>query len=170
MKMEPEVKTLNDFLNEFHRESDRGSVLIAASLLDERLKEIIENFLAECNITHDLLNGPNAPLASFYSRISIAYALGLIQENEYEEINIIRKIRNEFGHKWKDVNFGTDKISKLCLKLPWLGPEENELGSSPRTRFDFVVVILLADLLWRARLVKKEKRKIKHWPNKTRTV
>jgi len=45
MTIEPEIKELGRFLKEFNRESDRGAALIAASLLDQRLKEILEGFL-----------------------------------------------------------------------------------------------------------------------------
>jgi hypothetical protein len=94
----------------------------------------------------------------------------LIQDNEYKEINIVRKIRNEFGHTWKGIDFKCQKIVDLCAQLPFLGPEEyeSEQGSNFRLRFDLVVVFLLFDLIWRARLVNKEKREIKIWPNRIR--
>ena len=170
MNSEPEIENLGSFLNEFNKESDRGAALIAASLIDERLKDIIQNFLVDRKDSIVLLNGPNAVLGTLSARASTAYALGLIQDNEYEEINIIRKIRNEYGHKWKGVSFEKDKIRNLCLRLPWLGPEEFEKGATARSRFDFAVTILLTDLLWRARLVRRERRKLKIWPNKSRAV
>jgi len=170
MNREPEIENLGAFLNEFNKESDRGATLIAASLIDERLKEIIENFLVDGKDSLALLNGPNAVLGTLSARVLTAYSLGLIQDNEYEEINIIRKIRNEYGHKWKDVSFEKDNIRKLCLKLPWLGPEELEKGATARSRFNFAVTILLTDLLWRASLVRRERRKLKIWPNKSRAV
>ena len=43
----PEALELSDFLHDFNEESDRGMALVAASLLDERLKGIIEAFLFE---------------------------------------------------------------------------------------------------------------------------
>lgn len=91
---EPEILELAEFAQEFNRESDRGAALIAASLLDERLKGILQAFFLDSKVSYELLNGANAPLGTFSSRISASYALGLIQKNELDEINLIRKIRN----------------------------------------------------------------------------
>ncbi|HBN9846899.1 TPA: transcriptional regulator [Pseudomonas aeruginosa] len=169
MQTEPEIKELSDFLDEFNKESDRGAVLNAAALLDEWLLNILKGFLADTNSSKDLLSGFNAPLGSFSARAAAAHALGLIQDNEFQEITIIRKIRNEFGHNWRGVSFETRKISDLANNLPWLGPKDVEAGSGPRARFNFAVAILLSDLLWRARLVKKSKIEPNTWTNKSRS-
>lgn len=165
---EPEVRQLGEFLNSFNEESDRGAALVAASMLDDRLHEILMAFLAEVPIKENLLSGFNAPLGTFAARTSVALALGLIQNNEYEEITIIRKIRNEYGHDWKPVSFETGVVAELCKKLPWSGPKEFETRSNLRSRFNSVVCMLLTDLLWRVRLVEKEKRTTKEWPHKAR--
>jgi len=165
---QPEVLQLGEFLREFNKETDRGAALSAASLLDDRLLEIIRAFLADVTQTEELIGGFNAPLGTFSSRISAAYAFGLLQENEHKELHLIRRIRNEFGHSWKGVTFETQPVSQLCAQLPWGGPGEIEPTSTSRDRFNFAVVTLLIDLLWRARLVRKERRVIKQWPNKSR--
>ncbi len=167
-KSEPEVRELSEFLNEFNKESDRGAVLVAASVLDERLSEILKAFFVDVPTSEELLQGYNAPLGTFASRVSTAYSLGLIQENEYKEINIIRKIRNEFGHNWKDIDFKNQQVFQLCIQLPWLGPDDIRDDTNMRQRFDFALIGLLTDLLWRVRLVRKEKRRPKVWPNKSR--
>jgi hypothetical protein len=167
-KPEPEINELGQFLDEFNKETDRGAALTATAYLDERLNDILTSFFVDAKEVQELLYGFNAPLGTFSAKITSAYALGLIQPNEYEELNIIRKVRNEFGHSWQGVSFKSGKVSDLCALLPWLGPEELEAQSGARERFNFAVAILLIDLLWRARIVKKEKRKIKNWPNKTR--
>ena len=167
-ELEPEVKELAEFTREFNSETDRGAALTAATYLDERLNEILNEYLADVDATKELLSGFNAPLSTFSARTKACYSLGLIQENEYSELNIIRKIRNEFGHSWKNVSFKNQNIVDLCNNLPYRGPSETEESSTARSRFDAAVVLLLADLLWRVRLVKKEKREIRYWPHKTR--
>lgn len=166
--IEPEIDELREFLNEFNGESEKGSVLSAAAYLDERLSELLISYLAEVNESKDLLYGFNAPLGTLSSRTKACYSLSLIQENEFNEVNIIRKIRNEFAHSWKKVSFEDQKITDLCNNLPWSGPTVLEEAASPRTHFEFAVSALLLDLLWRVRLVKKEQRNIKIWPNKSR--
>ena len=163
---EPEIQSLFQFEHEFHKESDRGSALVAASMLDERLHEIIGSFLVDEPASHDLLVGFNAPLGSFAARASAAHALGLIEENEYREITLIRKIRNEFSHAWQPLSFESGRVADLCRQLPWFGPAEHEAGATLRARFDAAVAVLLLDLLWRARLVSRERCELKAWPNK----
>jgi len=168
MDREPEVIDLAEFLSEFNQESDRGAVLNAAAILDEWLEKILKEFFADNKTSENLIKGFNAPLGTFSSKVAAAHALGLIQDNEVEEITIIRKIRNEFGHNWKGISFESQKIKDLANNLPWLGPKELEAESDSRARFNFAIAILLTDLMWRARLVKKEKREVKVWPNKSR--
>jgi mannitol operon repressor len=165
---EPEVQQLGAFLAAFNAESDRGAALVAASMLDERLEEVLRSFLVEGSASRELLSGFNAPLGTFSSRISAAFALGLIQENEFNEITLIRKVRNEFGHGWEPMSFSSEPIAALTSRLPWLGPAEHEAGASLRARFNMAVAILLTDLLWRVRLVRRERRSLKPWPHKAR--
>ena len=167
---EPELEQLGKFLATFNRESDRGAALVAASILDDRLQEILAAFFIESSAAKDLIAGFNAPLGTFSSRASAASALGLIQENEFKEITLIRKIRNEFGHGWEALTFESEKVSAHARRLPWLGPAEYEVTSDNRARFNAAVAILLTDLMWRVRLVSSERRKAKVWPNKSRGV
>ena len=166
--IEPEVHHLGAFLGAFNKESDRGAALVAASMLDDRLHDILAAFMADTPTSRDLLSGFHAPLGTFAARSSIALSLGLIQLNEFEELTIVRKIRNEFGHGWKPVSFDSGVVVELCNKLPWLGPRELEAGSNLRSRFNALVAILLTDLMWRTRLVAKERRTAREWPHKSR--
>ena len=166
--MEPEIEQLSQFLAEFNGESDRGAALVAASMLDERLQGIIGSFLLESGTTDNLLTGFNAPLGSFAARASAALSLGLIQKNEFDEITIIRKIRNVLGHSWEKISFESGVLADLCGQLPWLGPAEYEQGANLLERFNSAIAILLTDLLWRIRLVAAERIEARVWPNKSR--
>lgn len=168
LSAEPEVEALGKFLAEFNRESDRGAALTAAAVIDERLTEILTAFLANTSTAKELVLGFNAPLGTLSSRAAAAHALGLIQDNEFKEITLIRKIRNEFGHSWQGVSFTEGRAAELCNQLPWLGPNESERDSTPRARFNFAIAILLMDLLWRARLVSRNRRVVSSWPNRSR--
>lgn len=168
-KSEPEIERLGSFLATLNQESDRGSALVTASILDELIKEILQAFLVQSRTSKELLDGFNAPLGSFSARVAAAYALGLIEKHEFEEINLVRKIRNEFGHSWSSISFETPPVCDYASQLPWLGPLEHETGASHRSRFNFAIAILLTDLLWRRRLVEQEKRQPRQWPNKSRS-
>jgi DNA-binding MltR family transcriptional regulator len=137
-----EVGQLGRFTSELNRETDRGAALVAASRLDEILKIILASFLRKTKSSDDLLEGFNAPLGMFSARASACHALGLIQDNEFDEITKIRKVRNEFGHQWQGVNFDSERIRDLIDTLPWGGPEEYEAEAPRRSRFTTAAVML----------------------------
>ncbi|WP_233959929.1 MltR family transcriptional regulator [Pectobacterium versatile] len=165
-QLTPELEKLGLFFNEFNKESDRGAVLLAASMLDESLLEILESWLISNNSAKELILGFNAPLGTFSARLKASHALGLIMDHEFNEIDLIRKIRNEFGHGWKDISFESPKIKKSLDKLPWLGPDD--VIKSPKSKFSFAVSIILVDLLYRARLVRKERLSPRIWGHRAR--
>jgi len=137
-------------------------------MLDDRLEQILNAFFVESAAAKELTAGFNAPLGTFSSRASAALALGLIQDNEFKEITIIRKIRNEFGHGWEPLSFEAESVAVHARRLPWRGPAEYEATSDVRSRFNSAVALLLTDLMWRVRLVTSERRVKRTWPNKTR--
>lgn len=166
MNTEPEVVNLGVFLNEFNKESDRGAVLLAASILDEWLYDILNAYLIDGKSKESLLKGFASPLGTFSARASMAHSLGLLMDHEFEEISILRKIRNEFGHSWTGVSFDNPKVSSLMDKLPWLGP--NEVPQTSKSKFSFFVAIFLCDLLYRKRLVSSFKLQKRSWGSTAR--
>ncbi len=86
--------------------------MISLRLLNDEKKIIDEFFDSECN--------------SFSFKIKLAYLLGLIRLQEYETINIIRKMRNEFAHK-VNVTFNSKTIQKLMIDLFKTSKSYNDL-------------------------------------------
>ncbi len=136
---EPEIVDLSRFLNLFNKESDRGAALIAASFLDNSLKEIIEVFLIKEKSSKELIDGFNAPIGSFSSRINLANSLGLLMEDEYKLLHSLRKIRNEFGHEWDEVTFDSQTIKSKIQNIEWYGPEDIT-DRTNKSKFNFAVV------------------------------
>lgn len=165
---EPELVEVSRFLASFNRESDRGAALIAAAYVDDRLADVLGGFLADLPVAKELLSGFNAPLGTFSARAAAAFSLGLVEQSEFDEIGTIRKIRNEFAHRWEDVSFANGRVRDLAQSLPWRGPSEFEAGAGPRERFNFAATLLIVDLMWRTRLVRQEKRTQRRWPGTMR--
>ncbi|MBC8040763.1 MAG: transcriptional regulator [Opitutaceae bacterium] len=63
--------------------------------------------------TTQLIEGFNAPLGTFSSRIKAAYAIGLITKDQFLDLERLRKIRNEFAHSWKSVDLSKQKVAAL---------------------------------------------------------
>ncbi len=154
-----EVRRLALFIHNFQKESDRGASLMAGSVIDEVLKEIIAGFLINKKESLRLLDGFNAPLGTFSSRILAAYCLGLVEKHEYKELEILRRIRNAFGHTWSDIDFSNPKISALVRQLP-------TKDTNLRSKYHNSVANLLGELIYRHHEVSQSRRKLKSWPKK----
>jgi mannitol operon repressor len=94
----PNLEKFWPFLQVLRQESERGQVLISAGFLEEQPKDVLLAFLLEKSQARDLVEGANAPLGTFSARTEACYALGLITEEEYSDLTLIRRIRNEFAH------------------------------------------------------------------------
>ena len=168
MNLEPELEQIQKFFAQFVAETDRGAALAAGAILEDRLGDILMAFLADDKESKKILKGPQAPLGGLSARISTCLALGLIDGAEFDEMNRIRAIRNKFAHNWDGVTFEELSIQTLTRLLPWRGPDEYEERANTKDRFCTAVSMLLVDLVWRTRLIRKEKRTIKTWPNRSR--
>lgn len=126
------------------KESDRGCALFAAAYLDTRLSDLLYVYLVENKqIEGDLFAG-TAPLSTFSSRIKMAYYLGLISEASRRELDIIRRIRNDFAHKVADLSFDEPPMSDRCKSLAMSYHETTE---SPRNHFTASSAYLLGLVL-----------------------
>lgn len=112
------IESSNKFFKEIGEESDRGVALISAAMLDQHLGQMIKNnFIREGKVIDQLMEGGFAPLNTFSARIKLCYALGLITEHEYQQIEKIRKIRNKFGHELYGLSFENEPIRSICQSL-----------------------------------------------------
>jgi len=131
---------------ELSGESDRASAIVGCALLDERLADLLEEFLVQnTDGRADLLNSEdvNAPLGSFGSRIVAAYAVGLIDKAERDALRKLKKVRNLFAHKLGR-SFADDDIAAHCVAVHKLCPTVNHRNEdrSPRQLFQDTVAFL----------------------------
>ncbi|MDC6390966.1 MltR family transcriptional regulator [Maribacter sp. PR1] len=165
MNDNPKVDIFSKFLKEFQDETDRGASIMAGSILDEKLKTILYDFLIDCKQTKDLIDGYGAPIGTFSSRLNLAFSLGLISEHEFQDCNTIRKIRNEFAHKFEmDFSFEDQKIKSLCWNLNAPTPRDKEtFKDKPRLLFVNGVTMLYLNWLYREEYVSKRKLERPNW-------
>lgn len=161
-----ELEDLFNFLRELRHETDRGLALVSAAVIDENLAQILGAFFQDDREAAQRILGVDprreAALSSFSARADAAFALGLIERQEYDEIGLIRRIRNEFAHARHGLRFDTSDIAKLCLKLK-AGPPPRATEPTPRLRFHFSVVSTYLRLYGRPRHVLRERRQPKEW-------
>ena len=162
---------MNLFLKSSNNETDRGRALVVASLIDEMLEEILRSYLLDNNQTKKLFESANAPLSNFSSKALLCCSLGLIKKEEYKDINIIRRIRNEFAHNIM-CSFDQQRISDLAasLKIGMSSIDILPIGhksrvDKPKSRFMMVSTSIVTNLYNRSHYVKKQKVKERDYPN-----
>jgi DNA-binding MltR family transcriptional regulator len=142
---------LSSMLAELEKESDRGVALIGAAYLDEVLEQLLRAVLVDRKKHVDDLLGCERPLASFSARISMAYCLGLLDQDFYDDLQLIRKIRNDFAHRHEPASFELPTVRDRCLqlrsikRLPPLPPASG-WTPSPRNRFSLAINLLSINL------------------------
>jgi hypothetical protein len=102
-------------------ESDRAAAILAGSFVEDCLQQAISRRLKiRNNHQRSQLFGINAPLGSFANKIRIGYALDIFGIETYENLDLIRSIRNAFAHCKLSVSFETPEIAAIChlLKIP----------------------------------------------------
>ncbi|MBP8322471.1 hypothetical protein KAF81_33040 [Pseudomonas aeruginosa] len=138
-------KKLTQAYIEFDRalqaESDRGCALYAAAYIDVELMELLSASLVQHkDITQDLFKGTQQ-LSTFSSRISMAYYLGLISPEFRADLDILRRIRNDFAHSNQAVTFSTEAVANRCSRL---ATSFREQDASPRAKFTAAASTILA--------------------------
>jgi len=115
---DPIAQTFEEFMNIVQKESDRGSVLVAVSMIEDILSSLLKTrLLPSLDKTDELFDIGYAPFSSFSAKIDLAYRIGCINQEVRRSCHILRKIRNDFAHATdiKDFsNSGTqDRIKEL---------------------------------------------------------
>ncbi len=120
MKEDLTSQQLNATFDELFKQSDRAVAVVSGSILEEILERMLLAFcLPHPNISKNLFDGLT-PLSTFGAKIDISYHLGLINDIEYCDLKLIKRIRNEFAHSIKGINFDADAIKNRCYELQTL--------------------------------------------------
>ena len=148
MKEPPNVESLRKAVARFTKQADRGTALVAAAWLDDALEARIRaTFRPDKKMADDVFR-PDGPLGSFSARIKVAYLLDLIEPTARQDLDHIRRIRNDFAHSRGNLRFTTPSVRDRCGQLH--GAVACRLGSwtlrSPKQKF-VVTAYFLAEYL-----------------------
>ncbi len=145
---------INNTFAEILKQTDRASALVSCALLDELLERLLLAFFMEHgNTKRDLFDGMT-PLSTMSTKINIAYHMGLIEQYIFEDLGLIRKIRNDFAHSFETINFETQRIKDRCFQLKMLTntkPPKEAMDSIKCTKnfFQINTTLLAAELQFR---------------------
>jgi hypothetical protein len=96
--MAPEMRV---WVQRLWGESPRGVILIVGAYGDDAVERLLRAACLDVKQVDDLLDsGGSAPLGSFGAKIKACWCLGFLPEDEYVNLEQIRKMRNEAAHNW----------------------------------------------------------------------
>ena len=128
--------------------------MVAAAAFDTHLERILQKFLLFEESKGKKILGTT--LSSFSARINTCYCLGLIDSDEYHDLNLLRDIRNSFAHNLFECNFENVKVREVISNLRLIRRSEGdikELGVKPW----FLISVMLLDKSLLLRLKKTSK-------------
>lgn len=139
---QPHLARFKVLLAEMNKESPRGMVLVSTALIDEHLAEAIKARLVDHPAADKLMVGFNAPLGTFSARITGALALGIISEAEFFDLEILRKVRNDFAHQIT-AGFDDQTIKDRCANLALAAEDYGQVVVDAEGQFSTAAVALI---------------------------
>jgi hypothetical protein len=142
---------------ESEKQTDRGVAIIGAAYVDLVLRETITaRLLPDENLMRDLFEN-RGPLQDFGARIQVAYALRGCGRAAFEDLKIIKGIRNVFAHSAEAIDFNRQDVAKLCGNL-WYPRTVSFTGrSDPKTpREQYIRAIELLTELFHSDLQRRQ--------------
>ncbi len=138
------------FRKEYESSDDRSCALLCAAYLDNCLEILVLEALAHREEAYKGLFLDMRPLGTFSAKIKIAFCLNIIPKSFYDDLNIVRNIRNAFAHQLHGLKFSAAPICSWCdnLMLPIDYSEssgymiDDTCGRDPRQKFIFTTAIL----------------------------
>ena len=94
-----EPSTIQEALGVLRGESDRGAILVAVAVLDTVFTNRIEQLLGHGTTkARDRLLSRS--LSSFSAKVDLAFCVGIIPSQIYQDIQLLNKLRNRCAHDW----------------------------------------------------------------------
>lgn len=141
---EANIADLPGFIEELQQGPDRTTAILAGVFIDELLRMLLESFLvADAKVQKELFS-PERPLSTLSARTKMAYSLGLISKVAYDDIEIIRNIRNAFAHSLHGISFEHELVRKEVRSLHCIQQFQPPADAPSRYFYIIATVILLS--------------------------
>lgn len=120
LAVEKVLTNMSEKIATLGRATDAATVLVAAETLSQELAGLLESKMP--NLTSKskkkLFRG-YGPVATFSARTEMAYVFGFIDKELFDDINILRGIRNDFAHATTSIHLESPEIVDQVRK--WTG-------------------------------------------------
>lgn len=105
-------------------ESDRGAAIVAAALLEDQLVNMLKEKMLLDRMSQKQVRDIfdlSGPLSNFSAKITISLAFGFIDKTTFNDLQIVRKLRNKFAHSKDQLSFDDADVksqvrSMYCFK------------------------------------------------------
>lgn len=126
-ELENNILLNSEVLKELENGTDRAKVIVGATIIDTQLGRLLEKYLVQNNkLKKDALEF-NGFLGTFSSKINACYLLGLISKNLFNDIQRLRKLRNNFAHNLLNCSLENkemkDEVHKFKMVKDWMKTE-----------------------------------------------
>jgi DNA-binding MltR family transcriptional regulator len=112
------MKRGNQMFDALKKETDRGKACVGDAMLDELFKELFAaRFVDDVQTINETL-GDGQPLGNHGVRLKVAYLLGWVGPDTYQNCKIIHKVRNKMAHLIDIDSFDHPTIATMLDKMP----------------------------------------------------
>lgn len=143
--VDPVFGKFNRLLEVIDGEDERGLVLSVAAYAEDCLGRLLLAYLRSGDYSKGLVEGFNAPLGTLAARTKAAHAVGLLSSEQSRDLDLMRRIRNEFAHQWEGCSFEDAKISDWIDEM-----SDSRISPRPattrRSRFREIMSCIMAEL------------------------
>jgi len=158
-----DLEEITRSLHELNTQSDRAAAIVGAAILDIALTHALKRYLHDWPKVTKRLFSINGAVGNLGPKIDLALLIGLVGEDAYNDLVIVKEIRNKFAHGLDVSDFKSDPIAALSNKLKiadirtfdgkepkngcWIGVSNREaILADPRERFLLNVHVLIYGL------------------------
>jgi hypothetical protein len=135
---------------EVEKQTDRGAAIVGAAYVDLVVREALTARMRDLPDILTLLFENRGPLQDFGARIQLAFAIGVYGRGAYNDLCIIKDVRNAFAHSAEAMDFDHAEIERRCAEL-WFAKTihygKRPMPSTAKERF-IRSIELLADGLY----------------------
>ena len=125
------VEETGQFFLQLATEGERAAVVMGAARIDFGLEKLLKTVMRHDSGGTDNLFDPDRPLGTFSAKISLAYRLGLVNDNFERALQMLRKIRNDFAHSTTKPSLSESRHRDRLLELSKLAK-----ARAPNTTID----------------------------------
>jgi DNA-binding MltR family transcriptional regulator len=124
-----------EVIHEIEDGPDRVAAIVTASLIEAGISEIISRRLKRGDSEYEKeqrnhLLGHNAPLGAIASKTRLAFLLGMLTKDAYQDLLCIYKIRNQFAHDPASKTFDSDSVKTKCENLKLIKQDRRAFEAS----------------------------------------